>query len=48
MVMDGDLTSGGEYVIDNVLYNSMPETYILLLTDVTTINTIKKSGAYQS
>ena len=36
MVMEGDLTWGGEHTIqytDDVLYNCTPETYIILLTN---------------
>ena len=43
MVMEGDLTQGSEHTIqytDNVLQNSTPETYIILLTIVTLINSI--------
>ena len=45
MVMEGDLTWGGEHTIqyiDNVLQDCAPESYIILLTDVTPINSIKK------
>ena len=44
MVMEG-LTRGGEHTIlytRDVLQNYMPETYIILLTNVTSINSIKK------
>ena len=44
MVMEGDLTWGGEHTIqytDDVLQNCTPETCIILLTNVTTINSIK-------
>ena len=44
MVMEGDLTWGGEHTVqctDHVLQNCTPETYIILLTDVTPINSIK-------
>ena len=44
MVMEGDLTWGGEpttQYTDDVLWNCIPETYILLLTSVTPINSIK-------
>ena len=44
MVMEGDLTWGGERMkqyTDDVLENCMPETCILLLTNVTPINVIK-------
>ena len=42
--MEGDLTWGGEHkiqYIDDVLQNCTPETYIILLTNVTPINSIK-------
>ena len=45
MVIEGDLTWGGEHTIqytDDVLQNCTPETYIILLTNVTLINSIKK------
>ena len=45
MVIEGDLTWGGEHTIqytDDVLENCTPETYIILLTNVTPINSIKK------
>ena len=41
MVMEGDLTWGGEHTIqyaDDVLQNYIHETYIILLTNVTPIN----------
>ena len=44
MVMEGDLTWGGEHTIQyatDVLQNYTPETYIILLTNVTPINSIK-------
>ena len=44
MVMEGDLTLGGEHTIqytDDVLQNCTFETYIISLTNVTTINSIK-------
>ena len=44
MVMEGDLTLGGEHVIqytDDVLQNCTPETYKILLSKVTPINSIK-------
>ena len=44
-VMEGDLTWGGEHTIqctDDVLWNCSLETYKLLLTSVTSINSIKK------
>ena len=37
MVMEGELTWSGEYAIhytDDVLQNCVPETYIILLTNV--------------
>ena len=43
MMMEGDLTQGGEHTIqniDNVLQNCTPEAYIILLTHVTPIITI--------
>ena len=43
--MKGDLTWGGEHIIqysDNVLQNCTPETYIILLTNVTPVNSIGK------
>ena len=43
MVMEGDLTWGGEHTIqhtDNVLKNCAPETYMILLTSVSPINLI--------
>ena len=44
MEMDGDLTWGGEHTMqytDDILQNCTPETYIILLTNVTPINSIK-------
>ena len=44
MVMEIDMTWGDEHKIqyrDAVLQNCTPETYIILLTDVTPINSIK-------
>ena len=41
--MEGDLTWGGEHTIqytDDALQNSTPETYRILLTNVTPINSI--------
>ena len=43
--MEGDLTWGGEHTIqyiDDVLQNCIPETCIILLTNITQINSIKK------
>ena len=45
MVMEEDLTWGGEHTVqctDDVLWNCTPETYIILLTNVTPINSIKR------
>ena len=45
MMMERDLTWGGEHKIqytDDMLQNCKPETYIILLTNVTPINLIKK------
>ena len=42
--MEGDLTLGGKHTIqytDDVLQNCIAETYIILLTNVTPINSIK-------
>ena len=47
--MEGDLTWGGEHTIhytDDVLQNYASETYIILLTNVTPINSIKKEKMY--
>ena len=44
MAMEGDLTLGGEHTtqyIDDVLQNRTPETYIIILTNVTPIKSIK-------
>ena len=44
MVMEGDLTQDGEHTtqyIDDALQNCTPETYIMLLTNVTPQNSIK-------
>ena len=43
MVMEGDLTWGGEYTIqyaDDIVQNCIPETYIMSLVNVTPINSI--------
>ena len=45
MVMEGDLTWGGWHTIQytgDVLQNCTPETYVVLLTNVTAINSINK------
>ena len=45
MVVEGDLTLDGEHKIqytDDVLQNCTPETYIILLTNTTPINSIKR------
>ena len=42
--MEGDLICGGEHTVqytDDVLYNRTPETYIILLTDVAPVHSIK-------
>ena len=47
MVMERDLTQGGEHTIhctDDVLQNRVPETYVILLTKVTPINSLKKEN----
>ena len=44
MVMEGDLTWGGEHTVqytDDVLQSCTPETYASLLTNVTPINSLK-------
>ena len=44
MVLEGDLTWGAEHTIqctDDVLQNWTPETYIILLTNVTPMHSIK-------
>ena len=44
MVMEGDLTWGGEHTIqytNDVLQNFMPEIYIILLTNVTLVGSVK-------
>lgn len=46
MVMEEDLPWGGEQTIqhtDDALQNYTPETYIILLTNTTPINSINKS-----
>ena len=45
MVMEGDLTWGGEHTIQcthDILQNCTPETYIILLTNATPINLMNK------
>ena len=46
MVTKGNLTWGGEHSVqytgDDVLQNCTPETYIILLTNVTPINAMEK------
>ena len=42
--MEGDLTWGGEHTIQctgDALENYTPEAYIILLTNVTSVNSIK-------
>lgn len=44
MMIEEDLTWGGKYIIqhtDDVLQNYIPETYRVLLTDITLIHLIK-------
>ena len=44
MTMEDNLTWGGEHTVqytDDVLQNYTPETYIILLINVTTINSMK-------
>ena len=44
MVMVGDLTCSGKHTIlctNDVLQNCTPETYIIILTNVTTVNAVK-------
>ena len=44
MVMEGDLTWGGEHTLQcthDILYNCAPETYIMLFTNVTPIIQLK-------
>ena len=43
MVMEGDLTWSGEHTVrytDDILWNCIPETYVILLTKITPINSI--------
>ena len=45
VVMEGDLAWGSEHTIpytDDALQNCTPETYVILLTNVTQIHSIKK------
>ena len=45
--MEGDLARGGEHTVqytDEVLLSRTPETYIIILTDVTLINSIKSKN----
>ena len=47
MVVEGDLTLGGEHTIqyaNDVLQNCTLEPYIILLTSVTPINSVFKKG----
>ena len=49
MGMEGDLTLGGEHTMkytNDVLQNCTPETCIILLTDVTPMNSIKTKKTY--
>ena len=46
MVMEGDLTLSGEHTMqytDDVLQNYTPEIYVILITNVIPINSIKKN-----
>ena len=46
MVMKGNLTWAGDHTIqniDDILRNHTPETHIILLTNVTPINSIKNN-----
>ena len=46
MVMDGDLTWGGEHTMQytgDVFQNHTPEMRVILLTNVTPINSIKNN-----
>ena len=48
-MMEGVLTWGGEHTIQNtedVLWNSTPEAYTILLTNVMTVNSIKKKETH--
>ena len=45
-ILERDLICGGKYTLqhtDDVLYNCVPESYIILLTNVTPINSIYKN-----
>ena len=45
MVMEGDLTWGGEHTMQytgDVLWRCTPQTYIIVLTNATPVNSIKK------
>ena len=47
MVMQGVVTWGGEHAIqytDDVLQNCTPDTYLILLANVTPINAINKKS----
>ena len=51
MVTEGDLTWGGEHTIqytDDVGQNCTPKTYIILLTNVTPMNSIKIKDKMES
>ena len=46
MMLEGDFTWGGEHTIqciDDVFQNCTPETYIILFTNITPINSINKN-----
>ena len=47
MVMEGDLTWGVEHTtqyIGDVMYYCIPETYVILLTNVTPLNSMKNNN----
>ena len=45
--MEGDLTWGGEHAIyRQCVIECTPETYIILLTDLTSINSILKKNLF--
>ena len=49
MVMEGDLTWGGAHTIqctDDILCTCTPETYMILLTNVTPTNSINKESIF--
>ena len=51
MVMEGDLILGGEHTIqcaDDVSWNRAPETCMILLTSVTSINSTRRKKRRKS